>query len=575
MRRERIDFTQFQKLPGTQFIYNPQQNFVRAATRDNEWFIWENDEGWVSTTSAFDTTPEGLREFDPGHIVIQPGVDIDLGLEDFTAETWFWLDDTPWSWNTIMSQRANDSEQLSFEIQYYDQKLRLRCNDGADEHVFPLTGAIDTNRAGYSTTPTLTAYTPVNTENVANSEGMYTSQPNGWFTYTITNDSGDASLDDNKYKIELHKAFNRWDEIITVAPYNGWNLHIDVYWGTRPQGILASAFLTNYVYFDPQGLGKATFGNTFPVSGEFVANHPNMSYMYGITGGGVTLMYTVFVHELGHNLGIGKLSFNGTYVSGKPMVNYTDENDGIVKRYYTGANAVREYKNAFPAWADGIQGLPISDLGDAESPAITGGHAEEGYAQNIDGHIVSTDTRMISGYFHPGLESELMSPYTDEPDYMPLSRISIGLLQDLGYNVDYTKADVYNDVAPVNPWGRKTHNQYPTLAVQPNSWHHVALVRKDGVISVFMDGAKVNDSYSTPIDIQYSDQPLLIGAAYTGDDTVVDYPLIGYMQDIRLIEQAVYVEDFDPTGEPLQSQKGGTLLGDPHVTTFAGMKYTL
>lgn len=272
MAQEQIDFQQFQALDDTQYIYNTG-GFVRAADRDNEFYIWQNESGFVTTTDTFSTS--GVRDFDPGHIVIEPGVDIDLGVDDFTMEAWIWLDDEPWQWNTIMSQRLTIDTEQSFDFQYFDQKIRLRFNNNETVHDFPLSAASN------------------------------------------------------------------------------------------------------------------------------------------------------------------------------------------------------------------------------------------------------TDSTSVTGHDYP----------------------------------------------------RSVHENYPTMVVSPSAWHHVAVVRNNGTINVFLDGAKTDDLEVTDtVDIQYSDEPILIGAAADGDNVVKD-PLIGYMQDIRLTQQALYVDDFEPG--VLTSQQGGQLLGDPHVTTFGGMRYTL
>ena len=60
-----------------------------------------------------------------------------------------------------------------------------------------------------------------------------------------------------------------------------------------------------------------------------------------------------------------------------------------------------------------------------------------------------------NGVLHPGLDQELMTGWVenftekeyDNPDIpkdMPISRITIGLLDDLGYLVDYNSADPYD-----------------------------------------------------------------------------------------------------------------------------------
>jgi hypothetical protein len=97
--------------------------------------------------------------------------------------------------------------------------------------------------------------------------------------------------------------------------------------------------------------------------------------------------------------------------------------------WYTGTNALREYRNYNNDQA--LIAIPVEDDGGSGTAY---GHPEEG----DENHSI----RYNDGKVHPGLDTELMSGYaegTDSPE--PLSRITIGFLDDLGYQVDYSKAD--------------------------------------------------------------------------------------------------------------------------------------
>jgi hypothetical protein len=50
--------------------------------------------------------------------------------------------------------------------------------------------------------------------------------------------------------------------------------------------------------------------------------------------------------------------------------------------------------------------------------------------------------RYINGILHPGLVTAMMTPYADE-GATPLTKITIGFLEDYGYEVDYDYADEY------------------------------------------------------------------------------------------------------------------------------------
>ena len=94
-------------------------------------------------------------------------------------------------------------------------------------------------------------------------------------------------------------------------------------------------------------------------------------------------------------------------------------------------NAVREYKSYYPdISSNDFIGIPIEDDGGA---GTAGAHSEE------------SETRILDGNSHPALGTELMTGAAESgTTTMPLSRISIGMLEDIGYGVDYSKADDFN-----------------------------------------------------------------------------------------------------------------------------------
>jgi len=65
-------------------------------------------------------------------------------------------------------------------------------------------------------------------------------------------------------------------------------------------------------------------------------------------------------------------------------------------------------------------------------------HPEEGLQGSI-----SAETRDISGVTYYGLNDELMTGWSESSVAMPLSRVTLGFLQDIGYDVSYSLADDY------------------------------------------------------------------------------------------------------------------------------------
>ena len=138
------------------------------------------------------------------------------------------------------------------------------------------------------------------------------------------------------------------------------------------------------------------------------------------------------MHEIGHVIGIGEISYKSQVSQENQPMNSFDAN-GTTKFYYTGENALREYRNYFNN--QNLIGIPLEDDGGSST---AGSHIEEtGYE--------------INGLFHPGMDKELMTGYTED-DSTSLSRITLGVLEDMGFGVDYTKRDnpYENDLGALN-----------------------------------------------------------------------------------------------------------------------------
>ena len=82
------------------------------------------------------------------------------------------------------------------------------------------------------------------------------------------------------------------------------------------------------------------------------------------------------------------------------------------------------------------QVCPIENDGGCGTSGV---HLEEGNEGTS-----SSDNRYYNGIKHPGLNIELMTGWSDNTnEELPLSKITIGCCEDLGYIVDYSKADPY------------------------------------------------------------------------------------------------------------------------------------
>lgn len=112
----------------------------------------------------------------------------------------------------------------------------------------------------------------------------------------------------------------------------------------------------------------------------------------------------VITHEMGHVIGIGTLWGRFIRNAGTDTVNYV------------GANALREYRTLKRDQT--ITSIPVENTGGA---GTAGGHWRETVFGN-----------------------ELMTGFAERPGVaMPISRMTVGALQDIGYTVNYGKAEPY------------------------------------------------------------------------------------------------------------------------------------
>jgi len=127
----------------------------------------------------------------------------------------------------------------------------------------------------------------------------------------------------------------------------------------------------------------------------------------------------VILHEMGHVLGIGVFWWTKGLATG----------EGSADPQYTGANALREYR-ALTGSAT-VTSVPIENTGGE-------GTADAHWRESIFG-------------------TELMTGYAEAPGRtMPISRLTVGTLEDLGYTVNYAAADPYVLPSAIGGWAAVT-----------------------------------------------------------------------------------------------------------------------
>lgn len=220
--------------------------------------------------------------------------------------------------------------------------------------------------------------------------------------------------------------------------------------------------------------------NTYYTAGDVNTN----------TAGGKNAFYYTALHEIGHTLGIGtnwfdvngstllqgfivgagdntpnplgiglsanffySLSSNSNRLNtqiGKPTTfnnttRYIGDADFIFP--YSANSSVGPTSRAVSAYnilfSTNLTAIPVENGSSSAGFGSIGSHWEEGYGAGSWG----TDNRNyygISAPGAPGLNDELMTPQAEGIYDTPLSTVTIGALQDLGYTVNYSYADTYN-----------------------------------------------------------------------------------------------------------------------------------
>lgn len=124
----------------------------------------------------------------------------------------------------------------------------------------------------------------------------------------------------------------------------------------------------------------------------------------------------VLMHEMGHALGIGSFwKYQRFFPKDFPDLKLIEGADTDTPEY-VGANAVAQYASYYQGTT--VTGVPVQ-------PYVLG-HWDEDY-----------------------LGTELMTPFAEDGP-MPLSRVTLGALADLGYQVNYAKAEVWSPDGPLS-----------------------------------------------------------------------------------------------------------------------------
>ncbi len=211
----------------------------------------------------------------------------------------------------------------------------------------------------------------------------------------------------DNYKVIFQNAAEKWESIITEdIPDFG---SVDD---------IAINIKTPYIDGKENVLGKAEFDVKRPVT-----NLPSWSHI-NLDSADIDLMIknniaeSVIFHEMAHALGFGSLWKIDNLANG---------------HNYTGTHALAEYRTISGIVDAGW--IPLESDLDAKSNDVH-------WAENI-------------------FDSELMTPVSESSPPMPISRMTIAAFEDLGYVVDYSKADSY-EIDPASIISPTTELNAPT-----------------------------------------------------------------------------------------------------------------
>ena len=96
-------------------------------------------------------------------------------------------------------------------------------------------------------------------------------------------------------------------------------------------------------------------------------------------------------------------------------------------------------------------------------------------------------------------------------------------------------------------------NPYPVsaIAVTPNQWNHIAVVRNAGTVTIYINGVGSGSVFNTNI-VTTGINPLI--GTYDG----ANYQYFGYLTNLRVAQQALYTANFTPSGVPLTVNSQGS-----------------
>jgi hypothetical protein len=206
--------------------------------------------------------------------------------------------------------------------------------------------------------------------------------------------------------------------------------------------------------YDPSLNGTTILGYAKWSTGEIGLNSDNDSgsnrYFNNVS---TSLNSVVLIHEILHILGFG----SGSIWS---ALSTTNSNWG---NHYTGINGIYQYNNLLDInnYKVKLSHIKIEDSG---GPGTVSAHIEEG-AIPINGTWVPQIRYDENGIIYPSFYEEIMSGWLDATNFFTIQ--TCGVLQDLGFTVNYNSSDVYSGSLII----------YPALTINQTNMQSIGLIQ--------------------------------------------------------------------------------------------------
>jgi hypothetical protein len=228
--------------------------------------------------------------------------------------------------------------------------------------------------------------------------------------YNITLNIRGATAQETKI---IQDAAKKWESIITsdlpAVNYKGkWiddnYIEFTIEYIDGPGGILGGSQ-------SPDVRPRSNMlGSGLPYHSKIIFDTADVNQM--VTDG---QFFTVALHEMGHSIGFGSIWSSFNVLTGTATLNPR----------FIGTNASREYHKLFTK--DTTPGVPVEAFG---GPGTALAH----WREDVMG------SELMTGYLLP--QDSLNTGW-------PLSKVTVGSFQDLGYGVNYAKADTYIALPPL------------------------------------------------------------------------------------------------------------------------------